>query len=128
MEAQDLNKKITEVLSNRVVRKDLVKIVKGNAVVPSYVLEYLLGQSVNGDSPEDIAEGIERVRKILEQHYVHRDQAELAKSRIKEQGSQQIIDKVQVSLNEKTDLYEASFSNLGISGVVVTPELSLIHI
>ena len=122
MEAQDLNKKITEVLSNRVVRKDLVKIVKGNAVVPSYVLEYLLGQSVNGDSPEDIAEGIERVRKILEQHYVHRDQAELAKSRIKEQGSQQIIDKVQVSLNEKTDLYEASFSNLGISGVVVTPE------
>jgi ATP-dependent Lon protease len=26
-----------------VVRKDLVKTVKGNAIVPTYVLEYLLG-------------------------------------------------------------------------------------
>ena len=38
----DLNSKINEAFPGLVVRKDLVKQVKGNAVVPSYVLEYLL--------------------------------------------------------------------------------------
>ena len=36
-----LDDKINEHFSGLVVRKDLVKTVKGNAIVPSYVLEYL---------------------------------------------------------------------------------------
>ncbi|WP_419618636.1 anti-phage BREX system Lon protease BrxL, partial [Thiolapillus sp.] len=39
-----LDKKINEYFQGLVVRKDLVKAVKGNAIVPAYVLEYLLGQ------------------------------------------------------------------------------------
>ena len=39
-----LNEKINEFFPGLVVRKDLVKKVKGNAIVPTYVLEYLLGQ------------------------------------------------------------------------------------
>ena len=39
-----LDTKINEHFPGLAVRKDLVKIVKGNAIVPSYVLEYLLGQ------------------------------------------------------------------------------------
>ncbi|WP_419588199.1 anti-phage BREX system Lon protease BrxL, partial [Thiolapillus sp.] len=35
---------INEHFQGLVVRKDLVKAVKGNAIVPAYVLEYLLGQ------------------------------------------------------------------------------------
>ena len=41
MELQD---KILEHFDGKVVRKDLTKGIKGNAVVPTYVLEYLLGQ------------------------------------------------------------------------------------
>jgi len=37
----ELDKKITECFPGLVVRKDLVKAVKGNAIVPTYVLEYL---------------------------------------------------------------------------------------
>ena len=40
----ELDKKINEYFPGLVVRKDLVKTVKGNAIVPTYVLEYLLGQ------------------------------------------------------------------------------------
>ena len=40
----ELDKKMNEIFEGCVVRKDLVKEVKGNAIVPSYVLEYLLGQ------------------------------------------------------------------------------------
>ena len=39
-----LDDKINEHFAGFVVRKDLVKAVKGNAIVPTYVLEYLLGQ------------------------------------------------------------------------------------
>ena len=48
----DLDFKINLLFPGVVVRKDLVKAVKGNAIVPTYVLEYLLGQyaasNVNG--------------------------------------------------------------------------------
>ena len=65
-----------------VVRKDLVKAVKGNAIVPSYVLEYLLGQYAASDDEATIQAGIDTVRKILADHYVHRNQSELVKSTI----------------------------------------------
>ena len=38
----NLDRKITDDFSQYTVRKDLVSEVKGNALVPSYVLEYLL--------------------------------------------------------------------------------------
>ena len=41
---EKLDAKINDVFPGLAVRKDLVKLVKGNAVVPGYVLEYLLGQ------------------------------------------------------------------------------------
>ena len=48
-----------------VVRKDLVKTVKGNAIVPSYVLEYLLGQYAASDDEATIQAGIDSVQEIL---------------------------------------------------------------
>ena len=115
----DLDRKINEHFAGAVVRKDLVKAVKGNAIVPSYVLEYLLGQYAASDDEATIQAGIGRVREILAQHYVHRNESELVKSKIKERGRYRVIDKVGVTLNEKDDVYQASFANLGISGVVV---------
>ncbi len=114
-----LDDKINEHFAGAVVRKDLVKAVKGNAIVPSYVLEYLLGQYAASDDEATIQAGIESVRKILAEHYVHRNESELVKSKIKERGRYRIIDKVSVALNEKDDVYQATFANLGISGVIV---------
>ena len=39
-----LDIKLNKHFGGKVVRKDLTKLVKGNAIVPTYVLEYLLGQ------------------------------------------------------------------------------------
>jgi len=114
-----LDKKINQHFAGLVVRKDLVKAVKGNAIVPSYVLEYLLGQYAASDDEATIQAGIDSVRKILADHYVHRNQSELVKSMIRERGRYKIIDKVTVALNDKDDRYEAEFSNLGIKGVIV---------
>lgn len=119
----EFNKKIATTLSGTVVRKDLVKTVKGNAVVPTYVLEYLLAQYTSGDDETSISESIQAVRDILAKHYVQRNESGLVKSMIRENGSHQVIDKVQVVLNDKDDTYEAMFSNLGITGIVVPPEI-----
>src|SRR3989338_465802 len=102
-----------------VVRKDLVKTVKGNAIVPSYVLEYLLGQYCATSDEPTIQTGIETVKEILRKHYVHRNEAGLVRSNIKEKGRYKVIDTISVSLNDKTDAYEAQFSNLGIKKVLV---------
>lgn len=115
----NLNTKINKHFPGLVVRKDLVKIVKGNAIVPSYVLEYLLGQYCATADEESIKSGIETVKEILRKHYVHRNEAGLIKSTIREKGRHKVIDKIAVSLNDKDDVYEASFSNLGITKVLV---------
>lgn len=116
-----LDRKITDVFPGFTVRKDLVNKVRGNALVPSYVLEYLLSSYATNTDQASINSGVERVRTILADNYVHREEANLIQSKIRERGSHRIIDRVQVALNEKTDLYEATFSNLGISQVIVNP-------
>ena len=115
----DLNTKINAHFPGFVVRKDLVKAVKGNAIVPTYVLEYLLGQYCATDDEASIVTGIETVKEILRKHYVHRNEAGLIQSTIREKGRYKVIDRISVSLNEKTDAYEAVFENLSIKRVAV---------
>lgn len=115
----ELDQKINEHFPGLVVRKDLVKTVKGNAIVPSYVLEYLLGQYCATSDEPTIQTGIDTVREILRRHYVNRNEAGLIRSNIREKGRYKVIDKISVDLNDKKDVYEAQFSNLGIRQILV---------
>ena len=119
MSANSLDDKLNAAFPGLVVRKDLVKTVKGNAIVPTYVLEYLLGQYCATNDEASIQTGIETVREILRKHYVHRNEAGLIRSNIKEKGRYKVIDKISVALNDKADVYEAEFANLGIKKVLV---------
>lgn len=114
-----LDEKINEHFAGAVVRKDLVKAVRGNAVVPSYVLEYLLGQYAASDDEATIQAGIDSVRQILATHYVNRNEHMLVKSEIRRKGRHRVIDKVTVTLNEKNDVHEAEFENLQVKGVII---------
>jgi ATP-dependent Lon protease len=114
-----LDKKINQYFPGLVVRKDLTKTVKGNAIVPSYVLEYLLGQHCATEDENSIQSGIETVKGILAKHFVHRNESELIKSTIKEKGRHRVIDKITVELNDKSAVYEATFTNLGLKKVQV---------
>ena len=118
----ELDKKLNEHFGGKVVRKDLTKLVKGNAIVPTYVLEYLLGQYCATDDEETINHGVETVKNIIAKHFVHRDEAQLIKSTIRDKGSHRIIDKVSVKLNEQHDRHEAYFANLGLKKVVINDE------
>lgn len=123
----ELDKALNKHFPGKVVRKDLTKLVKGNAIVPTYVLEYLLGQYCATDDEETIDAGVEQVKKIIADHFVHRDEAQAIKSNIREKGSHRIIDKVSVRLNEEKDIYEAAFANLGLKGVGINSQIVTNH-
>jgi len=118
---QDLDEKLNQHFSGRVVRKDLTKLMKVGHNVPVYVLEYLLGSNCASNDEEIIQKGVKRVKKILSENYVRPDEAEKIKSRIREIGYYTIIDKITVTLNEHRDIYEAIFSSLGITKVEIEP-------
>lgn len=120
--SDNLQKKIMDSFLGKVVRKDLAFQVKGGLPVPTYVLEYLLGQYCATDDEEQIAKGIEKVKTIIRDHYVNRADAEAVKGKIHDLGKYKIIDKVSVTLNERTDEYNASFANLGLTGVPIGAE------
>ncbi len=119
----NIQEKINEVFAGKVVRKDLTKDIKSNAVVPSYVLEYLLGQYCASDDDDIIREGVSQVKRILANHFVSRDEAEIIKHTVKSKGHHKVIDKVAVKLNERKDIYEAGFSNLRIKKVPISDEI-----
>ncbi len=115
----DLQQKVMDAFIGKVVRKDLAFLVKGGLPVPTYVLEYLLGQYCASDDEDIISEGLEKVKQVIQNNYVHRAEAESVKGLIRENGKHRIIDKVTVVLNEKNDEYQATFANLGLTGVPI---------
>lgn len=118
----DLQDKIMDAFIGKVVRKDLAFLVKGGLPVPTYVLEYLLGQYCASNDEEVIAEGLEKVKKVIQNNYVHRADAEAIKGMIREKGKHRIIDKVTVTLNERSDEYQAHFANLGLNNVPISTQ------
>lgn len=123
----ELKTKILQHFDGKVVRKDLTKLVKGNAVVPTYVLEYLLGQHCASSDDEIVKQGVETVKGIIKKHFVHRDEAESVKHDIVTNGNHRIIDKVAAKLNDKKGTYEAEFSNLGLKRVTIGNEIVSTH-
>ena len=118
----ELQQKVMDAFTGKVVRKDLAFLVKGGLPVPTYVLEYLLGQYCASDDEVVINEGLEKVKDVIKNNYVHRADAESVKGTIREKGQHRIIDKVTVILNERSDEYNATFANLGLSGVPISTE------
>ena len=114
-----LQQKIMNAFIGKVVRKDLAFQVKGGLPVPTYVLEYLLGQYCATDDEEAIEIGLEKVKQVIQNNYVHRAESESVKGKIREAGRYRVIDKISVTLNEKADQYEAEFANLGLTHVPI---------
>lgn len=119
---EELNKKLRQTFDGKIVRKDLTKHIKEGANVPIYVLEYLLGQYCNSDDEAIINRGVETVKSILSNNYVRPDEAQKVLSVLRQKGAHTVIDMITVELNMKLDMYEASFSNLGLTRIPISEE------
>lgn len=119
----EFDAKILRHFPGKAVRKDLTSLMKKGANVPTYVLEYLLGMYCATDDEEIIAVGLEKIQKILSENYVHPDQSEYVKSRIRENGQHTVIDKISVVFEEREDKYIAHFTNLRMAPFEVEADL-----
>ena len=117
-----IKEKLRQNFDGKIVRKDLTKKIKEGANVPVYVLEFLLGQYCSSDDEEIIEQGIENIKRIVADNFVRPDEAQKILSKLRQRGSHTIIDMVTVKLNLRYDEYEASFSNLGLSGIPISEE------
>lgn len=111
--------RFVDLFSGRIVRKDLTKLIKEGANVPIYVLEFLLGQFCGSNDPELIEQGVDTVKDILANNYVRPDEAQKILSLLKENGVYTVIDRLTVKLNIHTNMYEAVYSNLGLTRIPV---------
>ena len=119
---EEIRQKLKTHFTEKIVRKDLTKKIKEGANVPVYVLEFLLGQYCSSDDEEIVKAGVENVKKILSANFVRPDEAQKVLSVLRQHGSHTVIDMITVSLNIKQDYYEASFSNLGLTGIPIADE------
>ena len=119
---EDIKNKLRQCFDGKIVRKDLTKKIKEGANVPVYVLEFLLGQYCSSDDEAVIEQGVQNVKKILAENFVRPDEAQKILSRLRKKGSYTVIDMVTARLDMKRNLYVASFSNLGITNVLLDDE------
>src|SRR3954452_14489169 len=105
LELDDLDLKVTEAFAGLVVRKDLLRVLRSAYGVPTFVIEFLLGKYCASPDPDVIKRGLEFVRRSLSSKFVKPDEREIVKSRIQQEGTYSLIDKVSVVLREVDDKY-----------------------
>ena len=125
----DLDQKLSQAFSGRVVRKDLVKKLKIGFNIPVYVLEYLLGKYCSTTNETEIIVGLEMVKSAIRERIVRGDETELVKARLQKTGSLKLIDLVSVKLDEKVQggKFWAKLATAGLNMVHIDHETVYKH-
>ncbi|WP_129665064.1 BREX system Lon protease-like protein BrxL, partial [Phytoactinopolyspora endophytica] len=119
----ELDRLAGTVFEGYVVKKDLAQQFRGQYPVPTYVGEFLLGRYCATTDPDEIAEGLEIVRRSMSERTVRPGEEELFKSRAREKGAIKIIDLLRARLDTTSDLYKAELPSLQIRDVHLSPQL-----
>lgn len=119
---QAIKQKLREHFDGKIVRKDLTKKIKGGANVPTYVLEFLLGQYCSSDDDAIIESGVQQVKRILADNFVRPDENQKVLSQLRKRGSHTVIDMINVQLDIQKNRYFAQFSNLGLTKIPIEDE------
>ncbi|MDC1370271.1 BREX system Lon protease-like protein BrxL [Flavobacteriales bacterium] len=114
-----LDKKLNEIFSGKVVRKDLVHQIKKAANVPSFVLEFLLSKYCATDDPDEIKAGSKAVLEVVEKNYVRADEANKAQSMVQQKGRHKFIDKIHVKYVESERRHWAAMENFNSSRIAI---------
>ena len=116
---QAIKQKLREHFDGKIVRKDLTKKIKEGANVPTYVLEFLLGQYCSSDDDAIIESGVQQVKRILADNFVRPDENQKVLSQLRKRGSHTVIDMITVQLDIQKNRYFAQFSNLGLTKIPI---------
>ncbi len=123
MESNPIDDLAAKAFEGFIVRKDLVRLFKGQYPVPTYVGEFLLGRYCATTDQKEIDEGLEIVRKQLKNRTVRAGEEELFKARAREEGTVKIIDIITARLDAKTDSYLVTLPSLRLNDIRISAEI-----
>ena len=106
-----------------IVKKDLIEPFRKSYPVPTYVIEFLLGRYCSSIDENEIAEGLEIVKRQLSNRTVRAGEEELFKSRAKETGSIRIIDIITAKLDTRNNVYLAKIPSLRLNDVRIPDDI-----
>ena len=92
IELDNIERLAASSLDGYLVRKDLVQTFSRQFPVPTYVLEFLLGNYYATTDPDEIEEGLDVVQRQLKSLTVKAGEEELFEARARENGEVKIID------------------------------------
>lgn len=107
-----------------VVDKSLGRLSEQFRRLPSYVIDFLIAEMIN---PKNPAPGLERISKLLDDHFLEADQKELVKSHIREQGEYTLIGRIRCRFDEGKDQYWLDVTCLGNQYIRIDPYIIAEH-
>jgi len=123
MNLDKIDKIAAQVFDGYIVKKDLIEPFRKSYPVPTYVIEFLLGRYCATTDEEEIREGLEIVKRQLQNRTVRAGEEEFFKSKAKEKGSIKIIDIITAKLDTKNDTYVAIIPSLRLNDVRISDDV-----
>lgn len=123
MELDNIDHIAAKAFEGFIVRKDLLEQFRKTYPVPTYVIEFLLGRYCATTNENEIQEGLEIVKRQLQDRTVRPGEEEYFKSKAREKGSIKIIDIITARLDASSDSYVATLPSLQLTRVRISPEM-----
>jgi ATP-dependent Lon protease len=123
MEIDKIDQIAAKAFEGFVVKKDLLDQFRKQFPVPTYVVEFLLGRYCATTDPDEIAEGLEIVKRQLGDRAIKSGEEEYFKSKAREKGSVKIIDLITARLDSRTDSYLATLPSLMLNDIRINEEM-----
>jgi ATP-dependent Lon protease len=123
MELDNIDIIASKAFEGYIVRKDLLEQFRKAYPVPTYVIEFLLGRYCATINPKEIEEGLEVVKRQLQDRTVRPGEEEFFKSKARERGSIRLIDIITARLDTGSDSYVATLPSLRLNKVRISPDI-----
>jgi len=123
MELDKIDQIAAKAFEGFIVRKDLLEQFRKTYPVPTYVIEFLLGRYCATTNEAEIQEGLEIVKRQLQDRTVRPGEEEYFKSKAREQGSIKLIDIITARLDTGSDSYVATLPSLQLNKVRISSEI-----
>lgn len=123
MELDKIDQIAAKAFEGYIVRKDLLEQFRKSYPVPTYVIEFLLGRYCATTNEEEIQEGLEIVKRQLQDRTVRPGEEEYFKSKAEKQGKVKLIDIITAKLDAGNGTYLANLPSLQLNKVRISSDM-----
>jgi ATP-dependent Lon protease len=123
MELDKIDQLAAKAFEGYIVRKDLLEQFRKTFPVPTYVIEFLLGRYCATTNEAEIQEGLEIVKRQLQDRTVRPGEEEYFKSKAEKEGKVKLIDIITAKLDADSGNYLANLPSLRLNKVRIPSEV-----